>query len=219
MTIMKNTALLTILLSVALPAACAEQKSEIESGPFISATFVSQWPKNTCTYKGIAVRLDYGKDTSDIKDPHEREFRSGVIFDTDLLRVSAGWTDAALKLQGIPFDMAHGLNPEIAKGAQVFGTRPGPGWARDGAFTDPRPVPYGPLPADWAKYKGLYRSGSKIIFSYSVGKCDVLETHALENGVFYREFTMAPSAVPMELMVCETESSKSAKVNSRDSCH
>ena len=207
---MKKTTTLPLLLItlLALPVLCAEQKNEIEYGPFISATFVGQWPKNSFTYKGVAVRFDSGKEAlnpKDVKDGKAGDFSAGIIFDTDLLRVSAGWSGAVLKLQGIPFDMQHGLNQEIVKGAQRFGTSPGPGWAKGGNFKDPRAVPYGPLPAEWAIYKGLYRSGSKIVFSYNVGKCPVLESHSLENGVFFREFTIAPSDVPLQLMVCESE--------------
>ncbi len=86
---------------------------------------------------------------------------AAVCFDTDLLRVSAGWTGGFLKLYGTPFDGSHGSWPEI-KGTQVFGTKQGPGWAnKAGDFKDPRSEPFGPLPADWAKYKGLYRSGDQ----------------------------------------------------------
>ena len=194
-------------------AVCADAKNDIAPGPFTSATFVSNWPKGAFTYKGIAVRLDSDKGVGGGDIDGKPDFSAGIVFDTDLLRVAAGWAGAPIKLQGIPFDMQHGLNPEIAKGAQRIGTRQGPGWSKAGDFKDPRAVPYGPLPADWAKYKGLYRSGNKVIFSYTVGTCKVLESHALANGIFYREFSISPSTVAMDLLVCETEASSAPPAN------
>jgi len=200
-------------------ARCSEQKLDIEYGPFLSATFVSQWPRGSYTFKGIAVRLDDSVNNKEAKEAKERgvenDFRAGVIFDTDLLRVSAGWAGAQLKLQGVQFDMQHGVNPEIAKGAQVFGTRAGPGWAKAGDFNDPRRQPFGPLPAEWAKYKGLYRSGNRVVFSYTVGKCAVLESHSFDKdkGIFFREFTVEPCESPLEVLICETESSDSTQFN------
>ena len=181
---------------------CADAKSGFEPGPFLSGTLVSQWPKGTFSYKGIAVNLNDSKD-----------FSAGVVFDTELLRVSAGWAGLPLKLQGIPYDMQHGLNPEIAKGSQYFGTRPGPGWGKDGDFKDPRPVPYGPLPAAWAKYKGLYRNGNKIVFSYTVNTCKVLESHTYKNGVFYREFSIGISDQPLDLVVLDADDNATPSVN------
>ena len=213
--ILKREAIVNLILGgilcAAVTAPCAEKKDDIEYGPFISATILSQWPKDwpregakekprgSYTYKAIAVRLGLKE------GPQE----AGIVFDTDLLRVSSGWDGGFLKLQGIPYDMQHGMNPELA-GTQRFGTRRGPGWAKGGVFEDPRPVAYGPLPNDWAKYKGLYRNGSKIVFAYSVGSSEVLESHSFEGGVFYREFTLGASTEPREVMLFETESGNGA---------
>ena len=108
--------------------------------------------------KGIAIKLG-----SNPEKP------AAICYDTDLLRVSAGWTSGFLKLRGTPYDGSHGTWPEI-NGTQVFGTKKGPGWAdANGEFKDPRPEPFGPLPATWAKYKGLYQSGEHVVISYTVG--------------------------------------------------
>ena len=40
----------------------------------------------------------------------------------------------------------------------------------------------GPLPLDWAKYKGLYRHGQQVVLSYSINGSDVLESPALETS-------------------------------------
>ena len=49
-------------------------------------------------------------------------FEALPVFDPDLLRVAEGWNGGYLKLQGIAFDMQHGINPEV-KGVHRFGTR------------------------------------------------------------------------------------------------
>ncbi len=38
---------------------------------------------------------------------------------------------------------------------------------------------YGPLPATWAKYRGLYQHGEKAVLSYTVGTTNVLELPAV----------------------------------------
>ena len=45
----------------------------------------------------------------------------------------------------------------------------------------PLPPP-GNLPADWARYKGLYLNGSQVILSYMVGASPVLESASLETA-------------------------------------
>ena len=56
-------------------------------------------------------------------------------------------------------------------GEMLFATKPGPGWAKDGKWDDPREGKEGPLPRDWAHYKGLYVHGDKVVLSYTVGEC------------------------------------------------
>ena len=51
----------------------------MDYGPFVSATVGAPWPADNVTLKGIAIRLGKQKD-------------AGILFDTELLRVSAGWT-------------------------------------------------------------------------------------------------------------------------------
>ena len=108
----------------------------MDYGPFLSHTIGSPQPANNMTLKGVAVKLDGGK--------------AGVLFDTQLLRMSAAWTGGFLKLTGVAFDGNHGPSPEVA-GDLHLSTSPGPGWARPGTtdFKDPRAKPFGPLPKDW----------------------------------------------------------------------
>ncbi len=59
----------------------------------------------------------------------------------------------------------------------------GPGWANPitGSFRDDQRVlgrdnrRYGPLPGDWAKFRGLYHHGQQVILAYTVGATEVLE--------------------------------------------
>ena len=171
----------------------------MDYGRTLSATIKAPIPSGNNALKGIAIKVG-----SDPEKP------AAVCFDTDLLRVSAGWTGGFLKLYGTPFDGSHGSWPEI-KGTELFGTKPGPGWAnKDGEFKDPRPEPFGPLPADWAKYKGLYRSGDHVVISYTVGDASVLEMPWVEgldgeSPVFTRTFNVGPTTRPITLVACDAE--------------
>ena len=170
----------------------------MDYGRFLGATIKAPSPPNNNAMKGIAIKLG------------TPEKPAVLCFDTDLLRVSAGWTGGFLKLRGTPFDGSHGSWPEV-DGPQVFGTRPGPGWAnRDGGFKDPRPEPFGPLPADWAKYKGMYRSGDKVVLSYTVGDASILEMPGAEGlysdtPVITRTFNVGPTSRPLTLVVADVE--------------
>ncbi len=91
-----------------------------------------------------------------------------------------------------------------------FGTGQGPGWAKPGTtdFTDPRPE-LRPLPKDWLRYRGLYAHGDRVVFAYTVGGVDVLETPGVEAAgeqqIFTRTFHVAPSKQPMTMLVAETD--------------
>jgi fibro-slime domain-containing protein len=115
----------------------------MDCGPFLSATVGAAKPTGNVANKGIAIKLGEGD--------------AGMLFDTDLVRMAAGWTGGFLKLQGVAFDGAHGPHPQAA-GEIRFGTSQTPGWARPGTkdFGDPRTEPFGPLPRQWSRYRGLY---------------------------------------------------------------
>src|SRR4051794_10049063 len=162
------------LLSVASDLRAEDKKKPYEQmdfGRFVSATFNNTEKKPTfekkgcATNKGIAIKL--GKDGN-----------AAMLFDTDLVRMSGGWTGGFVKLEGVAYDGAHGPNPRPAESAKmVFETNPtGPGWSKGTDFTDPRKVPtgpgaatvpFGPLPHDWAKYRGLFVNGDDVVLSYT----------------------------------------------------
>ena len=129
--------------------------------PFQNACIGAPSPARNVANKGIALKL--GNDAY-------------VCFDTDLLRVSAGWTGKYLNLEGVAFSGSHGSHPTIA-GEQKFGTKALPGFSdARGAFKDSRPEPFGPVPASQGRWNGLYLNGDDVVFSYTA-----LGNHILEH--------------------------------------
>jgi len=195
---------LSALLLATLPAAAAKF-DEMDYGRFLSASYVTQEVKGAdgkpiksqttldtkfgcATNKGIAVQLG--------------QKEGGMLFDTDLCRISGGWTGGWVKLKGVAFDGPHGPNPAPPDAAQMFfQINPGPGWSQGDNFADPRAlpkgprksevkagerffsdVPFGPLPREWSKYRGLYLHGDHVVFTYTVGTAGVLEMPGQEKS-------------------------------------
>ena len=84
---------------------------KMDYGPFMQYSYVT-WPNTVfdngpgsftgdSTARGIALKLS-------------EDWESGVIFDTDLMRVAAGWTGGPLKWRGLIFDGGHGWNPTLS---------------------------------------------------------------------------------------------------------
>jgi len=144
----------------------------MDYGPFLTASIEAPQPRTNIAFKGIAINVgaNFGGTQNE-----------AVVFDTDLLRYSAGWTGDFVALKGVVFDGEHWAYPRIA-GRQVFGNPAAPGWASGGSFQDPREHPFGPLPRSWAHWKGLYLHEKKVVLSYSVGDMAVLEMPALERN-------------------------------------
>ncbi len=123
---------------------------------------------------------------------------AAVAFDTERLRMAVGWTGGFLKLpsgreglEGVPQPV----------GETVFKTALLPGWAnKKGGFEEPHPpvhdgnelISFGPLPGEWAKWRGLYRHGDEIVLSYTVGTASVLELpqYLSDFGAFVRNIEM-----------------------------
>jgi len=98
-----------------------------------------------------------------------------VCFDTDTLRMAAGWTGGFLKLEKTNIGTYKGDGSgagEIA-GDLVFRTADAPGWDFDAAAPDPRPAKVGPLPKAAGHFKGFYLNGNRVVLSYEVGGIDV----------------------------------------------
>ena len=158
---------LSLLLALSLSAA---DLRAIDRGSFHSATIDSPWPRGNVTYKGLAVKL-----------MHDGEIAGGICYDTDLLRMSSAWTGGFLRLQKDVMS-TRDFRQTRPDGETVGATRrlPGP------AIPDPRPRPFGPLPAEIAKYRGLYVNGDDVVLHYSLGPAHLLEHPAFENGAVTR---------------------------------
>ncbi len=182
---------------------------DMEYGPFLTSSIEAPSPATNIAYKGIAIRL---------AEAFGGQHGEAVVFDTDLLRYSVGWTGHFLALKGVVFDGEHWAYPHI-DGEEVFGNPNLPGWAKAGRFQDPRPFIYGPLPRDWAHWKGLFLDGQKVILAYSVGRADVLEMPGLETGdgltAFARNFEVGQSDQDLTVQLA-FEGAKEAHVARRD---
>lgn len=156
----------------------------MDTGRFYSASFdTPQVPGTSRTYKGIAVRL--GDDQS-----------ASILFDTLLMRPTLAWTGDYIEHSPIRFAI---LNPPVPAGQPDYYNLNRIGWAPDGDFADPRPNPYGPLPEGYPRYQGLYTHNDRVVFRYTIGEADILESYWVEgkaeNPAFTRtiEFEALPS--------------------------
>ncbi len=166
--------------------------AEMDHGPFFSGTVDSLFERRgSYALKGMAIRLS--------RDP-----AAAVLFDSELLKLSAGWTGGYI---GYPSGRDGIEGQQFADGTHAFGTkRASLGWARDGSFADPRKPAYGPLPRDWARYRGLYLHGEKTVFAYTVGEAEILELPAFQpGGIFTRSFQVSKVAAPLRMLVCEKD--------------
>lgn len=130
--------------------------------------------------------------------------RGAVVFDTELLRLSAAWADDWLRLRGTAYDGSHGPMPS-RRGRLLVETAPGPGWAHERALVDPRPIPHGPLPHEWGRFGGYRLSGERVVVGYRVGDMSVRETFALDGEpcTLTRTLELGPSAAEQLMVVLD----------------
>ena len=133
-----------------------------------------------------------------------------VCFDTDTLRMAAGWTGGFLKLKETNIGTYKGEGTGAAEiaGDVKFRTADLPGWSRDDSFDDPRANGAGPLPKSRGRFKGFYLHGNRVVLSYVIEGCEVLESPSLasegEQKMIVRSFTIGPSATALHLLVAES---------------
>ena len=161
--------------------------------------------KANFAYKGIAVRLNPGEGGVAAGD-------AWMMFDHDLMRVAGAWTgEGFIDWQAILFNGSHNISPRTS-GDLHFENPVAPAWANpnSGKFDDPRFTArdkrkFGPLPREWAHYKGLYQYRDRVIISYTVGKVEILETFGLETldgqTVFTRTLNISPSEKPLKMRI------------------
>jgi len=163
--------------------------------PFQTACIGVRCPlTNNNALKGVAIRV--GPDTC-------------MLFDTDLLRMTAGWTGGFITTEGVAYNGAFGPHP-LTGAEEKFITPPLPGWTSGtNDFHDPRPEPYGALPHTWCRWKGLYVAGNRVVLSYTIGGVPVIEepSSVTTNGQtgFIRTFELGPVPQPLSMMVCQAE--------------
>jgi hypothetical protein len=69
--------------------------------------------------------------------------------------------------------------------------------------------PYGPLPRDWAHFKGVYHHGNQLVLSYTVGDASVLELPGYERSgeaiAFSRTLNIGKSSNDLRLRLAPEE--------------
>ena len=176
-------AVATVGLSLAVQAQDKIKEELLQKDfPFLGACINANFPKENVAMKGLAIRV--GNDAS-------------ILFDTDLLRVAAGWSGGFVNTRGVVFDGSHGNHPAMV-GTQAFGTAQVPGVAgADGSFKDLRPEPFGPVKSDLGRWDGLYVNGMDVQLAYTVRGTKVFEqpSSVKANGElgFVRTFRIEPS--------------------------
>lgn len=190
--------------------------SAMDYGPNLTHTYQIPGPRENFAYKGIAVRLDAGAGGVS-RGNH------WMIFDTDTLRMAAGWSARPgseqnfIDWRGIQFDGTHGVHPRVV-GKVAFQNSTGPGWANPHTeqFADDQRVlgrdgkRYGLLPREWGRYQGMYRHGQEIVFSYQIDDCQILESPSIAYGksntsssLLLRTFNLGPRTRELLLQVAE----------------
>ncbi len=167
---------------------------DMDYGPFLDYT-VQLAGTNDCVSKGITVQLRAGTNAG------------AVVFDSETLSYAAGWTGGWLDISKTHLATYKGELPPRLAGKIIFTTEPGPGWAKNGSFIDPRTNGIGSLPRDWAHYRGLYRHGSNVIFSYTVGGVEVFDMPGLveANGklIFTRTVQAGETREPLLMKIAD----------------
>ncbi len=140
----------------------------MDTGPFFNCTMRYPLGKGQeMVYKATVVKLGAKGD-------------AGAVFDRSTMRLSAAWTGGFLNHSDRRFGL---INTPTPKGEMVFAVPAGPGWAdpngkwevKEKAFT-------APLPKEWVKYRGHYIHGDRVVFSYTVGDREVLESPVLTTA-------------------------------------
>lgn len=179
-------------------------------------------------YKGIAIRLDEGSGGV-------AAGKAFVLFDHDLLRFTGFWTgEGFIDYQGILLNDRHNIYPRTV-GTVQFENPITPGWANPASndFKDPRFVavdgrPFGPLPREWAHYKGIYYHGKRTVIKYTVADAEVLETYDLEkegeNPILSRTLNISAPSQELTMRIAPAEvvvrlKSKEAKLAVENGFH
>ena len=188
----------------------------MDYGPMLTTTIEFGNGGKNIAQKAIAIRLDEGPGGI------ARGSR-WMVFEHDTLRMAAAWSGNFLDWNGIQFNGRHGVHLRANGDLHAINST-GPGWANPAtqSFEDDQRVQgrdnrkYGPLPAEWGKFRGLHRYRDKVILSYTVGNTEILEyPNSLEtSGVtaFVRTLNIGPRATNLDMSVMELPSDATLEV-------
>jgi hypothetical protein len=170
----------------------------MNTGPFLNCTMRYPLEKKQATvYKATVVKLGENGD-------------AGAVFDRCTMRLAAAWNGGFLNISDRRFGL---LNTPTPKGKMVLDTAAMPGWYATDLDIPHAPkgpsAPYtAPLPNDWAKYRGMYLHGDRVVFKYTVGDAEVLESLSLEkhgqSEVLTSHLTISPSKKELRKLVYDT---------------
>ncbi len=160
---------------------------KMDTGPTFNATMsYNHQGKRLLAYRATAIRIgDRGE--------------GAVIFDRNQLRLACGWlgwlhhSDARFGL----------LNTPRPEGKMLFATASGPGWADAKGQRHSKHPPTAPLPREWARYRGMYLHGKRVVLSYSVGGVDVLESPWARDNEITRTLRVGPCKHELRLLLAE----------------
>ena len=190
---------------------------EMNYGPMMMNTFELGKNGKNFAYKGIAIQLDDRPDGI-------ANGKHWILYDHDTMRVSAAWSgNGFIDWHGIHFDGRHNTHPRLT-GEIHFNNPAGPGWANptDQSFDEKRLVGrdkrlYGPLPREWAQFRGVSNYGKQTVIHYTVGNTKVAEvpllSYAKSAPVFERVFDIGSRSKPMLLQVLNQPGLKLLKHN------
>ena len=169
----------------------------MDLGPFHSATFKIPQRDNQVTAKGIAIKVG-GTDSP-----------ATMLFDTELLRVSAAWTGGFINIPRGRGGLEGTTSPA---GELAFATGYAPGWVMGPMVDDPRTQHQGRLPNKVAKYRGLFLNGAEVVLSYSVGEAMVMELPGTDfrggKRVFTRTINAGPLGEPSTMLLADVREGK-----------
>jgi len=160
-------------------------------------------------YKGIAVRLDEGEGGI-------ARGNAFLMFDADLMRMAGAWTgDGFIDYQAILMNERHNIYPRTVGDLHVE-LPVEPGWAnpQTGEYDDPRfeavdGRQFGPLPREWAHYKGLYSHEDRVVVKYTVGDATIFEMYNIEQqtprAIFSRTINITASSTPLQMRVAPAD--------------
>lgn len=190
----------------------------MDYGPMLITTIQFGNDPDSIAQKAIAIRLDDGPGGI-------ARGNAWIAFEHDTLRMAAAWTDSFVDWNGIQFNGRHGVH--LRSTGEVLATNPNTaGWSdprTDGTEPTPRVLgrdnrSYGPLPAKWGKFRGIYRYENKVILNYSVGSASILEYPSLatteQRPAFIRTLQLSSMDQPLEVVVLTMSEEDSAEHHS-----